>query len=211
MRRSKTTSVVPPVAPAPPPTGTWTDVPLTSSYWTGMWDYTISGGVITLNPPYVAGGTRSGLVVSKLNYVYPRMRVTYTYTQNRPTPNAWECFWMLPFFIDLSTAAGFDKQMNSIVPKSDGHLMLECASALIAEQWPEPAVEPSISCAPGVQHVLEGQINQQTVTVILDGSTKLNAWVNTNTAQFYTASGAKMGLYSEDAVVTITRVEVLTA
>ncbi len=202
--------ILAPLEPEPiPPPGYWKSIALTTENFKIMWDAQIYNGVIKLVPTYISGSTRSGLVLSKVAYLNPRIRVTFKYTQSRPNAPAWECYWQLPYYKDLSTATVFNKNMNSIVPKPDGHLMMEVASAEIAEGW--IGDEPPVDCKPGVVHVLETQIVGQVVNVTLNGKVILKDWKNPGPTKFFEGSAVPFGFYSEDAIVEITKCEIWTA
>ncbi len=210
----------PPPAPAPSPTpvvGTWENMLLTPDNFVEEWDSTIANGVINLHAPYLGDAKgESALVLSKLSYLNPRIRVTFSYKQNWGVPLAYQCYWQLNYYKDISSGGIYNKNMNSLIAKPASFLQ-EIAWADLKENWANPELPssclPSKTGSPVIQHILETQIIGQNVTAILNGKTLFNnqaptSWANPSAVYHsYFTGPAQFGLYCEDSNVLITKVE----
>ncbi len=204
-----TTTTAPVTAPVPtlqPSEPHWENMAITTDNFEMKWNARISGGVIYLEPPR-DGSISSALVLSKLDYLNPRLRITYS----QKSADGWKCFWHIPYFKDLTYLTGkYNKNMNSLIPKSTGTLEMECAWDDVGENFagPEPKIPP---CGPNVTHIFDSQINGQLVTANLDGTQictnfKPASWYSQTNPKFFEGS-AKFGLYSEIAWTTVTKIE----
>lgn len=208
----------------PPPPAPTTN--MKAADWQDRYGVATSGGTfkfdadgLTFGPKPIGTGssTSAALAIFKpagIAKTFGSMVAEFEFTLKQqlrlPSGNLWETFWL---FTNYADNPDFTKICNAFVFKPN-HLQIETCSGHVQETW---LYEGGPGCPVGVRQKAKVQIVGQTMTVWMNGvqvlvktmtgeactSVKDDGRTMTTAPGWLYSSAGAIGLYNEDAVVTV--------